>query len=335
MSGLALPDYLPVIQQLARAIAERGRALGFDPKDVRTLCFYHVADALMRYEVSLSLIHLAGYLLLGSAVVRGKRGELSIDDVFVRRTIGGLFGAQGIRADGPRFLDEYIGKLKARLFHEVWAAFEDALRQLYSGVVPLELQREDEADERGRYVKPPAEVHVGIPRIWKRLSDLTKTHGVTTKAERRRHAAVVDFLAATRNTIHSNTFYAGPEKTLTLNEESIRLVPGEPTDFLTPGNVLLLVSELETAFAFLCTNIKHESRILGPYSARDWQRDWPPIVFTPVDGRPHNAAGASRGFENGRRWHQSVNALMSALARSVRAIFSCRRGATGTRRSQT
>ncbi len=109
-----------------------------------------------------------------------------------------------------------------------------------------------------------------------RLSSMTKANG-TTKDQRRRHHQVVEFLGAARNTVHANTFYEGPERSLVVGGKTLRLVPGAPTDFLHIDTLLDLVREVAGAFDFICVHVKHDAEITSPTSQRDPMHDWPAL----------------------------------------------------------
>jgi hypothetical protein len=65
-----------------------------------------------------------------------------------------------------------MGRFKPHLFHDAWGAFEDALRRVYGAVVSTAHQDGDAGlDAAGK------RSHIDLPKMWKRLADITKTNG--------------------------------------------------------------------------------------------------------------------------------------------------------------
>lgn len=262
-----LTEYVPEIERLSANLQERGRALGLGANDVRPRYFNATSNALSMYAVSLTLIHAAQQFGRGNFVTVVDGAAERTHDAICPRIVNALFDDRD--KPGATLWNFYIGKLKGHLFHDAWGAFEDALQRVYGAVVPAEQQDEDAGvDAAGK------RRHIDLPKMWKRLADLTKGNG-TTKPDRRRHFEVVEFLGAARNTTHANTFYEGPERSIVVGTETLRLVPGNPTDFLHIDTILELVGELASAFEFICKNVKHEAEITSPLSLRDPLQDWP------------------------------------------------------------
>lgn len=264
-----LVEYVPQVERLSMDLQGRGQALGVGINDVRLGYFNATSNCLSVYAVSLTLIHAAQQFGRGSFTTVVDDVPEQADDAIFPRVVNALFHDRD--KAGSTLWNFYLGKLKAHLFHDAWGVFEDALRRTYGAVVPSEQQGEDAGvDEAGK------RRHIDLPKVWKRLADITKVNG-TSKDQRRRHHHMVEFLGAARNTSHTNTFYDGPERSLVVGEKTLRLVPGSPTDFLHIDTILDLVGELASAFEFVCKNIRHESEITSPQSLRDPLQDWPAV----------------------------------------------------------
>jgi hypothetical protein len=269
MSGMLLTEYVPKIERLSVDLQERVRALGFGVNDVRHRYFIATANALSMYAVSWTLIHAAQQFGRGNFTSIVDGAPVRTDDEICPRIVDALF--RNAYEAGGTLWNGYIGKLKAHLFHDAWGAFEDALRRVYGAVVSTAQQDEDAGlDAAGK------RRHIDLPKMWKRLADITTANG-STKADRRRHFEVVVFLGAARNTTHTNTYYEGPERSLKVGTKTLRLVPDNPPDFLHIDTILELVGELASAFEFICKNVEHEAEITSPSSLRDPLQDWPAV----------------------------------------------------------
>jgi hypothetical protein len=207
------------------------------PKGDARDAFLHVACSLVNaYCATLGLEYIAGQ----------RRGETTGDEM-VDLVLHGLFGQTSYRT---QTLNYFRAKQRAHLFVAVWCAFENALRTIDDSVTPPEDRKAER--ESGE--------HVGIPSIWTRLSSVAKkaeNNKAVTKVQRRVHYNTVDLWSATRNTIHRNTFYDGPAKTLKLTDRDgfevgeIQLVPGKPTDFISLVRLPQLIDQLVRAWLYL------------------------------------------------------------------------------------
>lgn len=275
MADQTAEQYVVKVESLRAEIEALRDGFGFSRNDMRRAYFSNVSRSLEIYASSMTLLHLAQIVGKSEFTVIEQQRPKVIRDSIIPRVVSTLF--QNYNGGGPTLWNEYIGKLKGHLFHDVWASLEDALRRIYhSDAVPLAQRQEDEAAEKGRFKTEPRRVHLSVSTvIWKRLAAQTKANGTTSK-QRAHHFAAVDFFSVARNTIHSNTFYEGEkERTLRLGQETLKLVPGEPLSFSFPDTMLMIVRRLADAFAFLCANIKHDVEITSPVSLRNPAKDWP------------------------------------------------------------
>ena len=270
MPSTRVEDHVPEVVALLREIKQLRQALGFSAADVRTYYFGFVAEALSVYAMALTTLHAAHQLVLRDFMVLENGKPKRIEDAILPGYLPGFYNS--LRQDGHTVGQAYLAKLRAHLFQDVWAGFEDSTRRFYKAAVSAERQHEDAGHGVGE--APKKHVHVDFPKVWKSLSDMTKRQG-TTKADRRGHIEAIDFLGSTRNTLHANTFYEGPGKSLVVGQETLQLVPDKPTDFLRLHTVLSLVRELTEAFEFICRNVAHEAEIRSPIADRDLLQDFP------------------------------------------------------------
>lgn len=170
MSGMLLTEYVPKIERLSVDLQERGRALGLGGDDVRPRYFIATANALSMYAVSWTLIHAAQQFGRGNFTTIVDGAPVRTEDQICPRIVDALF--RNAYEAGGTLWNGYMGKLKAHLFHDAWGAFEDALRRVYSAVVPTAQQDEDAGlDAAGK------RRHIDLPKMWKRLADVTKANG--------------------------------------------------------------------------------------------------------------------------------------------------------------
>jgi hypothetical protein len=237
------------MRRRAEAMRSKAERTKLAPADARNAFFYHTSNAMMNYAVSMGLIHTASH-------AQGQRTGDIVVDIVVRD----LFGKP--------LLSFYMAKLRAHLFLEVWFGFEDALRILYDAVVPPEVREKDLAAERDKYKKPPKRVRLSIPFLWGRVSKLAEKPSRRSGRRRGRHREVVEFCAASRNTIHSNRIYDGSPRALKIGKRTIRLIPGAPTDFESIAVLPKLIDELAAAASYLRQGIRHAGFIKTPVTGR-------------------------------------------------------------------
>jgi hypothetical protein len=233
--------------------------------DIRHSYLTNTNNILTYYETSLRLLYLSALL----------PAEASEHDHIISGLIA-LFRAPAASNREPSYLQYHDAKLKAHVFHEVWAIFENACRVFYSVAVSVERREADEASERARFVRPPKRVHLPIPTIWGALAELAKQTTDAPNQTRKQHSKLVTFYSRARNTMHANTFFEGELLDLELPSGSIQLRPGEPSNFITPSILLELICGLCDAFLYLSESIKHEALIADPTSTRSWEDGWRP-----------------------------------------------------------
>jgi len=239
-----------------RSMNERSSALvaltnssSFATGDVRDAFLKNTASALATYCVWIGL-------QIAAEQLKRPTGDEVVDLV-----LNALSTIDGIPTQNRNY---YRARRRAHLFTDVWCAFEDALRILDEAVVPAEVRAKDKAGADG---------HVSIPTVWTRVSRAAKRKDVPdADGERQSHHDTVDFWAATRNTMHSNSLYAPsrPPKILVLSDGTeVKLTPGEHTDFHSESLLPLLIDALVEAWVYLRKRFDNLTPILTPASQLD------------------------------------------------------------------
>lgn len=231
-------------EMAALAAKLHGRALPkFAKNDVRNAFHYGVGNVIAKYATSIGMTHAADVLVKSES-----------DDRVIKQ-LRNVFGHR------PS-LSQYLAGQRGYLSLGVWHQFEDSLRTLYREAVPQAVRDADIAAEQARYHKPSKRPHIGIPTLWKRVAELAGRGRKPNKRALNRHWAVVDFWSAARNTIHTNTFYFGQERSLKIGKRTIFLRDGQPTDFNSIALQPAMIGELEKAFRFLRSGIRTKRAII-------------------------------------------------------------------------
>jgi hypothetical protein len=222
--------------------ARLARSQSFKASDVRNTFFTGLVNVINLYATSIGLLHLGGRRFAESEPIKSALA-------------GAFYGTEWVEA--------YAASHRKHLFLDAWFLFEDALRVLYSDAVPITVQEADRESARSRFKSAPPDPHIDIMTMWARLVALSPKRRVHRRTMEKRRKAV-EFWAATRNTIHSNTFYLRTPKELRIGRRTLKLERGKPTDFHSVANMPRLLGSLVSAFCFVRQGIRTKRAIRTP-----------------------------------------------------------------------
>lgn len=267
-------QYLDEIDTLLKSFEAYGDSLNLERGDIRENFYFDVSTRLKVYWISLTSLHLIYEIKQDSndEIQPGNKG-LTINIIKKRKFkpndkhINELVTLLESRWHNETFQDEYIKNLKSSTFFNIWCNFEDTLRELYDLVVPENTRKKNIEKEKDKFKNPPSRVpHLSILVITNGLLEVIKKQNpssVSSKKDRKRARDIIDFLGACRNTLHSNSFYSGEDKSITIRGRNFSLNKETPIEIMTIDNLLVFVAELVEQFKFISQAIPVKGEVIG------------------------------------------------------------------------
>lgn len=264
-----LREYILKVRELEGKVRTPSMCDSFNnAADIRRTFYSWLANNLRQYWLALSLPYLADVISKDCVIVPtnglciGSVRRLKPDDEVITDAIKHLLLSHLSACPDVSALEDYVATQRRILFVEAWNTFESALRVLYEVAIPSETKEQVKASVNLMYSKPKVDVHIPVMRIWNEVSKLSEREEV-----RKQLGDFIEFISLCRNTIHSNSFYNGRLTEYRLHRRPLKLVPGEPVDFLNADVILEILNKLKDAFDLLARQTRGIEVVLNPVHA--------------------------------------------------------------------